>query len=84
MTRWMLQTAKNKFSELIKRARSEGPQLVTKRGDDAAVVLSVEDFLALSAAAGADLVDFFRASPLREIPAELLTRDQDTGRDVEL
>ena len=84
MTRWMLQTAKNKFSEVIERAQSEGPQLVTRRGTDTAVVLSMEDFRALSGAADSDLVDFFRDSPLGEIPENLLTRSRDTGRGVNL
>ena len=29
--RWQLQTAKARFSELFGRARSEGPQLITRR-----------------------------------------------------
>ena len=84
MKRWMLQTAKNKFSEVIERAQREGPQLVTRRGADAAVVLSIEDFRALSGATDSDLVDFFRESPLGGIPEDLLTRTRDTGREVEL
>ena len=84
MTRWMLQTAKNKVSELIERALCEGPQLVTRRGADTAVVLSMEDFRALSGASDTDLVDFFRKSPLGGIPEELLARTHDTGRDVTL
>jgi len=84
MKRWMLQTAKNKFSEVVDRAQSEGPQLVTRRGADAAVVLSIEDFRALSGASDTDLVDFFRESPLGSIPEELLTRTRDTGRDISL
>ena len=84
MTRWMLQTAKNKFSEVIERAQREGPQLVTRRGADTAVVLSIEDFRALSGASDSDLVDFFRKSPLGGIPEDSLTRTRDTGRKVEL
>jgi antitoxin Phd len=84
MKRWMLQTAKNKFSEVIERAQREGPQLVTRRGVDAAVVLSMDDFQALSGASGSDLVDFFRESPLGSLPEDLLTRTRDTGREVEL
>ena len=41
---WPLQDAKNRFSEVVKRARSEGPQTVTLRGERAAIVLSAEDF----------------------------------------
>ena len=41
---WQLQDAKNKFSEVVKRAQTEGPQVVTLRGQRAAVVLSAEAF----------------------------------------
>ena len=41
---WPLQDAKNRFSEVVKRAMSEGPQTVTLRGKRAAVVLSAEEF----------------------------------------
>lgn len=46
---WQLQNAKNRFSELVQRARKEGPQIVTLRGERAAVVLSAEAFDALTA-----------------------------------
>ena len=46
---WQLQDAKNRFSELVQRARKEGPQIVTLRGERAAVVLSAEAFDALTA-----------------------------------
>ena len=44
---WPLQDAKNRFSEMVQRARREGPQTVTLRGDRAAVVLSAADYDAL-------------------------------------
>lgn len=47
LVRWDQQEAKAKFSEVVRRARSEGPQLVTTRGAKAVVVLSAEDYLAL-------------------------------------
>ncbi len=46
---WQLQDAKNRFSELVQRARRDGPQIVTLRGERAAVVLSAEAFDALTA-----------------------------------
>ena len=46
---WQLQDAKNKFSEVVKRAQTEGPQVVTLRGQRAAVVLSAVAFDALAA-----------------------------------
>lgn len=42
--KWSLQDAKNKFSAVVEAARRKGPQTVTKRGQDAVVVLSAEDF----------------------------------------
>jgi len=44
---WPLQDAKNRFSEVVQRARREGPQTVTLRGEQAAVVLSAADYDAL-------------------------------------
>jgi len=41
---WPLQDAKNRFSEVVQRARREGPQTVTLRGERAAVVLSAADY----------------------------------------
>ena len=44
---WQLQDAKNRFSELVQKARQEGPQTVTLRGRRAAVVMSAEAYDAL-------------------------------------
>lgn len=41
---WHLQDAKNNFSKVVQRARSEGPQIVTLRGERAAVVISAEEY----------------------------------------
>jgi antitoxin Phd len=42
--KWSLQEAKNKFSAVVEAARRKGPQTVTRRGQDAVVVVSAEDF----------------------------------------
>lgn len=47
MTRWDQQRAKAKFSEIVRRARTEGPQLVTTRGANPVVTLSAEDYQGL-------------------------------------
>ncbi len=47
LVRWDQQEAKAKFSEVVRRARSEGPQLVTTRGAKPVVVMSADDYLAL-------------------------------------
>jgi antitoxin Phd len=41
---WQLQEAKQKFSEVVRRALDEGPQVVTRHGDEVVVVLSVEEY----------------------------------------
>jgi len=45
---WQLQTAKARFSELFRRAQSEGPQWVTRMGKEAVVVVAAEEFERLS------------------------------------
>ncbi len=45
---WDQQQAKAKFSEVVRRARSEGPQVVTTRGSNAVVVLSADEYLAIT------------------------------------
>ncbi|AYD04195.1 type II toxin-antitoxin system Phd/YefM family antitoxin [Neorhizobium sp. NCHU2750] len=46
---WQLQDAKNQFSKVVQKARHEGPQTVTVRGERTAVVLSTADYDALLA-----------------------------------
>jgi prevent-host-death family protein len=82
---WQLQTAKARFSEVFRRAREDGPQLVTRQGKDAVVILPLEDFHQLvdRAREPKSLVRFFAESPLVGLDLNL-ERDADTGRDVKL
>jgi prevent-host-death family protein len=82
MIKWQLQDAKNRFSELVRKAREEGPQVVTLHGRDAVVVVSTEEFNKHSRLRGS-LADFFRKSPLAGLDLDL-KRDRDTGRKVDL
>ncbi len=50
MKAWQLQEAKAKFSEVVEAALHEGPQAVTKRGEDAVVILSHQAYIALTQA----------------------------------
>ena len=62
---WQLQAAKARFSELFRRARSEGPQYVTRQGKDAVVVIRAEEFDRLKRRnRKTSLVQFFAESPL--------------------
>jgi prevent-host-death family protein len=78
---WQLQAAKQHFSELVERARREGPQVVTKHGKDAVVVLSAEEYKRLRGD-GPSLVEFIRSAP--DFDLLDLDRAVDRGRDVEL
>ncbi len=64
MTTWQIQEAKNKFSELIDKTLSEGPQTVTKHGTEVAVALPIDQFRKLTAPKER-LGDFLLNSPLR-------------------
>lgn len=82
MIRWQLQDAKNRLSELVRKAREEGPQVITLHGRDAVVVVSANEFGKLSRPRGS-LVDFFRKSPLAGANLDL-ARSTDTGRPIDL
>lgn len=85
MKTWKLEDAKNGFSEVVRRALAHQPQRVTRGGRDAVVVISAEDYAALTGTQ--NLVEFFRKSPLAEAfqAGEIdLTRQRDFGRDVDL
>ena len=82
-TRWKLEDAKARFSEVVRLARSEGPQRVTVRGKDAVVVIAVEALEKLLPAETPrqNLVEFLQSVDLAELD---VTRDRDTGRDIVL
>jgi prevent-host-death family protein len=51
MTPWPVQDAKARFSELLDRCVAEGPQLVTRRGADTAVLVPIDQWRRLQASA---------------------------------
>lgn len=57
MTKWQLQDAKARFSELIDDTLEKGPQMVTRRGIDTAVVVSAEEWRRLNEASRPTLKD---------------------------
>jgi antitoxin Phd len=81
---WKLEDAKAKFSELVRQARTGEPQLVTVHGQEAVVVISVEEFARISPTQGSlSLHEFLSQSPLSDLDFErepLLS----PVRDVEL
>ncbi|MGH9318683.1 MAG: type II toxin-antitoxin system Phd/YefM family antitoxin [Vicinamibacteria bacterium] len=79
---WPLHDAKNKLSEVVDRAIEEGPQTITRRGREAAVVVSARDFRQLTRPKDS-LISFFRNSPLASVDLDL-ERVDDYGRKVDL
>jgi prevent-host-death family protein len=61
---WTVAEAKAKFSEIIERAMSEGPQTITRKGRTAVVVVGAEEWQQKTRRIG-NLAEFFAASPLR-------------------
>ena len=82
---WQLQTAKARFSEVFRRARSEGPQYVTRQGKEAVVIVPAEEFEQLTGRTRQprSLVAFFAESPLADTALNL-ERKADYGRKIKL
>ena len=85
MKRWPVQDAKARFSELVASAQKEGPQVVTRYGREAVVILPMGTYRKLAKRRrGDDLVTFFQKSPLRGLPEKLFERNKDTMREIDL
>jgi antitoxin Phd len=74
--RWRLRDAKARFSELVKRAREDGPQRVTLHGKEAVVIIAAEAYdRQREHHTGRRLIDVMAAAPLGDLefdrPAEL-------------
>src|SRR5205809_6085619 len=84
-TAWQIQTAKARFSELFRLARTEGPQRITRQGKEGVVMISDEQYdrLMVRSHQPKSIVQFFRQSPLVGVKLNL-ERDKDAGRDLEL
>ncbi len=75
---WQIQDAKNKLSEVIARALTQGPQIITKHGEKTVVVVSYSEYEKMRKSQG-KLSEFFRASPLAGVD---LTRDKSLPREA--
>jgi prevent-host-death family protein len=79
--RWQLQEAKQRFSELVRHARAEGPQVVTKHGEEVAVVVSIEEYRRLTDELPS-FKQFLLAAP--DLEALEIDRSRERARVVEL
>jgi prevent-host-death family protein len=86
---WQIQEAKQRFSEMIRAVRTEGPQVITRHGEDVAVIVEISEYRRLTRPA-ADLASILLGGPklddstavvFAEIEAE---RKADFGRVVDL
>jgi prevent-host-death family protein len=79
---WSVAQAKARFSEVLDRAISQGPQAITRNGRPAVVIVSVEEWTRKTARKGT-LAEFFAHSPLRGSHVEI-KRAPGGAREVEL
>jgi prevent-host-death family protein len=79
---WTVAEAKAKFSEVIERALSTGPQAVTRSGRKAVIIVAAEEWNRKTKRAG-NLAEFFAASPLRGSGLKV-RRAKDRLRKVDL
>jgi prevent-host-death family protein len=86
---WQIQDAKQRFSEMIRAVTSQGPQVITRHGEDVAVVVDIGEYRRLTRPAvdlpsillGGPKLDDGTADVFAEIEAE---RQADLGRAVDL
>jgi len=81
MALWQLQQAKTRLSEVIEEAHGKGPQIITRHGFERAVVLSIEDYRALTSHKP-DLKAYLLGGP--KVDSFEIDYDRDTGREIEL
>jgi antitoxin Phd len=79
-TTWQLQEAKARFSEVVERALEGEPQLVTKRGENAVVVISHDEYRRL-AQGQKSLLEALSGAPKEEL---IVRRDKTPVRATQL
>jgi antitoxin Phd len=79
---WQLQTAKNQFSQVVNQAILNGPQIITRRGEKTAIVLSIKEYKRLGKPKK-NLAEFLHSSPLHGVKLDL-TRNKDYSREIDL
>ena len=78
---WQLQEAKQRFSEVVRRALEQGPQIVTRHGEAAVVIVAAREYEALKGGT-TDFKQFLREAPdLERLKVE---RDRRPARKVKL
>lgn len=87
MNSWKLEDAKNRFSEVVRRAMDDEPQWVTRNGHAAVVVISADEYRRL-ASPPQNIIEFLQSSPIARAAAEEgidfeFERSRDLPRDID-
>lgn len=78
---WQIQEAKQRFSEVVREALDNGPQVVTRHGEEVAVVVAIDEYRRMSGDV-ADLKDHLLSGPRTDHLD--IRRPPDRGREVDL
>ncbi len=82
---WQLQEAKQRFSELVRRAEREGPQVVTRHGEEVVVVVPAEEWRRMNDREGGEekmsFKEFLMSAP--DLSVLDLERPKEMPRDIE-
>lgn len=81
---WVFQEAKNKLSEVVNLAIKSGPQVISRRGVEEVVILSVKDFKNLKKSKKKNVFQFLSESPLKGVELNIERDEKDFGRDHEI
>ncbi|MBA2390684.1 MAG: type II toxin-antitoxin system Phd/YefM family antitoxin [Geodermatophilaceae bacterium] len=76
---WQLQEAKQRFSELVRKAESEGPQVVTRNGHEVVVVVAAEEYHRTQKPT-MDFKEFLMSGPDIDL---VIWRDKDLPREID-
>ncbi len=68
MASWKLQDAKARFSELISTAEHEGPQVITRRGVETAVIVPISEWRNVAKPPAKTMLEILQSGPRFEIP----------------
>lgn len=79
--RWQVQEAKQRFSKLVREAMRDGPQVVTRNGQEVVIVVDADEYHRLKGDT-LDFKEFLRSAP--ELGTLSISRDAATARAVDL
>lgn len=80
--RWQVQEAKQRFSEVIRAAEAGEPQIVTKHGEEIAVVIDIAEYRRLRGEP-VSLMEYLRTDPIAD-DSFTVERHPDPPRAVDL